>query len=385
MNTLKKLFLIFTIIVGLVCLLLLIMTFQNSSQPSIKSYKVTTYFPVKSDTKPKRVLMYTTWFGISPWPGVKANSYFSDGNGNLCPVSNCVFTYDKEELENSDAVIFHARDIPSIETMRTISLNKNRLKQRWIYYSHESPYYILHDPTAYNYFFNWTMTYRYKSDIFMPYRYYRKITPEERMKVIQGVNYAQAKDKLIAWSVSNCGRIRDKIVNKLLKYVKISISGKCSKKFNQNYKCKRSSRQCEVDYKKSKFYLAFENSMCLDYVTEKYWSAPFINNMVPIVLGSNYDEKVAIPGSFINALDFPSIKALASYIQFLDKNDTAYNEYFKWKSKYTFDESFSSDCQLCAMLHNDSLPVKIYKNLDIFWGRSTCNQRAEDIKRLLKD
>lgn len=385
MTPLKNIFVFLTVIVGLAFLLFLHMGIGNSSQPNIKSDEVRTIFPMTTDTNPKRVLIYTPVFGVFPWPGVKTNNYFSDGNGKLCPVSNCVFTFDKKDLEISDAVIFHATDVPSIEAMKKISLNKNRLNQRWIYFSHENPYHVNHDLTAYNFFFNWTMTYRYESDIFNPYRYYRELKPEEPRKVLPDVNYALGKDKLVAWSVSNCGRIRDKIVSKLLKYIKITISGKCAKKFNQKSDCIRGSRQCEMQYKRFKFYLSFENGMCLDYVTEKYWYKPFENNMVPIVLGSNYDKRVAIPGSYINVLDFPSLKALAGYLQYLDKNDTAYNEYFMWKQKYTFHESFSADCRICANLHNDSLPVKVYKNLDVFWGGATCDQHAEDIKRLLKD
>ena len=41
--------------------------------------------------------------------------------------------------------------------------------------------------------------------------------------------------------------------------------------------------------------------------------------------GADY-KKIAIPGSFINVLDFPSVKALADYLLYLDKNNTAYNE-----------------------------------------------------------
>jgi alpha-1,3-fucosyltransferase len=40
-----------------------------------------------------------------------------------------------------------------------------------------------------------------------------------------------------------------------------------------------------------KFYLSFENSLCSDYVTEKFWK--ILNfNIVPIVLGGANYEKV---------------------------------------------------------------------------------------------
>ena len=54
-----------------------------------------------------------------------------------------------------------------------------------------------------------------------------------------------------------------------------------------------------------KFVIAFENSMCWDYITEKF----FYNlqlNIIPIVLDlhGNY-ARVAPTNSYINALDFP--------------------------------------------------------------------------------
>ncbi|VDO08584.1 unnamed protein product [Rodentolepis nana] len=58
----------------------------------------------------------------------------------------------------------------------------------------------------------------------------------------------------------------------------------------------------------------------------------FSNGMVPIVLGAYKEdyENVLPPHSYINVDDFDSIQELAEYLQFLDKNDTAYAQYFAW-------------------------------------------------------
>lgn len=58
------------------------------------------------------------------------------------------------------------------------------------------------------------------------------------------------------------------LVRTLQQYVEVDIYGKCG-----SLKCQRSQqRECyrmlERDYK---FYLAFENSLCADYVTEKFF------------------------------------------------------------------------------------------------------------------
>lgn len=58
----------------------------------------------------------------------------------------------------------------------------------------------------------------------------------------------------------------------------------------------------ERDYK---FYLSFENSICRDYVTEKFYNA-LLFKTVPIVYGGANYSAVAPKGSYINVRDFPS-------------------------------------------------------------------------------
>ena len=78
-----------------------------------------------------------------------------------------------------------------------------------------------------------------------------------------------------------------------------------------------------------KFYLSFENSVCLDYVTEKVfrWSD---YDVVPVVYGFGHENLGIPPDAYINLLNFESLKDLADYLMYLDSNDTAYNEYFRW-------------------------------------------------------
>ncbi len=55
--------------------------------------------------------------------------------------------------------------------------------------------------------------------------------------------------------------------------------------------------------------------------------------MVPIVLGAYKEDYLNIvpPQSYINVDDFRSIQELASYLKYLDKNDTAYAAHFAWR------------------------------------------------------
>ena len=56
-------------------------------------------------------------------------------------------------------------------------------------------------------------------------------------------------------------------------------------------------------------------------------------DIVPVVLGGGDYAHSAPPGSYIDALAFPTVARLAEYLLYLDANDTAYNEYFRWVLK----------------------------------------------------
>ena len=106
-----------------------------------------------------------------------------------------------------------------------------------------------------------------------------------------------------------------------------------------------------------KFYLAFENQWhCRDYITEKVWTNGFRSETVPVVWGATKkDYEAALPpNSFIFADDY-SPEELTNYLNYLDKNDTAYMEYFRWRtlkiSQMANNGRQSGVCQLCRILH----------------------------------
>ncbi len=57
------------------------------------------------------------------------------------------------------------------------------------------------------------------------------------------------------------------------------------------------------------------------------------HQMVPIVLGAYKEDYISTlpPQSYINVDDFRSIRQLATYLKYLDRNDTAYAAYFAWR------------------------------------------------------
>ena len=63
------------------------------------------------------------------------------------------------------------------------------------------------------------------------------------------------------------------------------------------------SISCLLPYK---FYLAFENSDCEDYITEKFWRTLNKTLSIPIVMGKGNYKALAPPNSYIHVDDFTS-------------------------------------------------------------------------------
>lgn len=115
----------------------------------------------------------------------------------------------------------------------------------------------------------------------------------------------------------------------------------------------------EEDLDKYYFYLAFENSKCKDYITEKFFRGLQVRGgdqvqnpqaaSVPVVLGGADYTSIAPPHSHINVRDFPSPAELATHLRHLMATPAEYTAYFWWKSHYRV----SSDVD---PLHPHSLP-----------------------------
>lgn len=180
---------------------------------------------------------------------------------NKCPVTNCLFTDDTSLLEKIDAVVFG-------HTLKSqIEPPQNRSHQTWVYCNFESPQYNneeIHQKV------NWTATYRADSVIVSPYAKFLPFKNYTDLPAISPINYAKGKTKMAAIFVSNCHVFNGRLayLRELKKYVKVDIYGDCG-----NLRCTRnSSKSCfEMLKREYKFYLAFENSNCRDYITEKFF------------------------------------------------------------------------------------------------------------------
>ena len=289
-------------------------------------------------------------------------------------------TYDKQRFMDSDLVVFHARNMPRLDHMKEL-LKSRPSSQRWVFALWESPK-KSPDTTPFNGLFNMTWTYRRDSDIWSPYGNYKQLgrgnkTTKMGLKIS---DFTQGKSKLVAWMVSNCkSKLRMSFLHELKKFIKVDVFGKCTGISGKSLSCPRSkTKEC---LKKYKFYLSFENALCKDYITEKYWAHLGDEKVVPVVMGgANYTE-LAIPGSYINVMDFKTVKQLGEYLLYLDKNNTAYNEYFSWRLKYkvSINHIDTSLCSICKWFVSKSqLQSKVYDDLTSYWVKEAkCDEKKQ--------
>ena len=219
------------------------------------------------------ILVYTKFWNEERWVGEKRGECFLDYDRKTqCPLEKFEVTYDKKRFAESDLVIFHAAatNMPSLKHLRSLSKNRTS-SQRWVYQSMESPM-STPDPEPLNGLFNLTWTYRGDADFSAAYAAYVPLSPEEKLNKMASImtDFSQGKSELVAWLVSNCqSQLRMSFVRELKKYIKVDVFGSCSRLFGNPRKCSKSyEKHC---LKRYKFYLSFENVMCKDYITEKYW------------------------------------------------------------------------------------------------------------------
>ena len=338
--------------------------------------------PVKT-SEPKRILYWTGYydrkdmiFGFGKEPFIEAG----------CKVTNCLATDDRSLLDQSDAIIFHAGQYNSSD------LPARRLPhQRYIFYLFETlpmgrnlPYFS----KAVDNVFNWTMTHRRDSDIYIaePYGAIRRkksspwiqqlppnlapgerpVAPAKLMKAFSKNDPRLAKkDKLVAWFCSNqrTHGHREEYIAELGKHIDVDIYGNCG-----NKTClPKNSPRCNNLLDEYKFYLSAENSLCADYVSEKFYRA-LSTDIVPIVYGGADYAAYAPPHSYIHVADFESPKELAEYLKLLDKNEALYLKYFEWKKDYEIlKRPLDGWCDLCEKLNDPTMPSKSYEDMAKWW------------------
>lgn len=211
---------------------------------------------------------------------------------NKCPVTNCEMTNNVERISEADLVIVHMRNaVGKPPTSRPRS-------QRWVFMLYESP---VHSADFKNYdgFFNLTATYRMDTEFANLYekevKYEWKLNESFDETHDFHADKLDNKNKLATAVISNCGASTKRLdyIKAMQKEGKIDVFGKCGSKCPSKYRDGRAGNCKEILAAEYMFYLAFENSYCKDYVTEKFFEV--LNyNIVPVVMGGgNYSYFVS--------------------------------------------------------------------------------------------
>ncbi|XP_053386289.1 alpha-(1,3)-fucosyltransferase fut-5-like [Mercenaria mercenaria] len=328
---------------------------------------------------------------------------------NCFHYQNCEVVYITaftSEILDADAVLIQGNNVPG-------QLPKHRdVDQVFLFVTIESPVYLRYTNVGnkrFHNYFNWTMTYRMDSDI--PY-VYGSVIPNKTNKenVIQSIeinnnfrnidintsfgetvfsnytggvnkNYSdifRQKTETALWFVSHCSTSskREVYASELAKYTNVTKLGRCN--MNRSSSCPQRSNCDTVLAKKYKFYLAFENSLCIDYITEKafLW---FTRDIVIVVRGAIHYEKYLPKGTFIDTHAFKSAKELAQHLNKVGANEEEYTKILKLKDHYTVikerEHAQISYCNLCYKLNNLKNYRKSIENVDDWWTKNACDIR----------
>lgn len=264
---------------------------------------------------------------------------------------------------DSGVVIFHAPYVSHIPPVKQPG-------QIWIFHSLEPPWLHNTDLKQWKRLFNWTISNRRDADILYTYSKFekrkdsnvsREITMSEHSR---SVDVWSTKTKDIAWMVSHCSTSgkRDDYVKILKSYTRVDIYGKCG------------SAVCSRDIMESclrpyKFYLAFENALCIDYVTEKSFGRYTANEtVIPVTRGTLNYSLFLPPGSYIDTANFRKISDLAVYIRNISRNTTILNDFMNWKKHYVLRETAKDVfCELCRRLHfAEEKYTRVYEDVDMW-------------------
>ncbi len=231
-------------------------------------------------------------------------------------------TTDRRRIDEADAVVFH---IPTWSDECDIP---KRPGQKYVALSLESEinYPRLADP-AFLGKFDLTMLYRQDASVWWPY------FGPEIVAALRRPPMPKSADAPIAWfasgAVDRSGRTRWAF--EIMKRVKTHSFGRILRNRVLPADAGRASKLAVIS--KYRFTLAFENSICPDYVTEKFFD-PLIAGSVPVYLGApNVAEFAPDRSCYIDASDFSGPADLADYLAVLATDDREYAKFFSWKSE----------------------------------------------------
>jgi hypothetical protein len=259
------------------------------------------------------ILFYNSFYGAAP------------DLSDLTETDRRCFTSDLGRFDAADAVVFH------LPTLGPVTSLHKREGQLWVLWSVESVinYPAQADPDFLK-FFDLIMTYERKSDVWFPYLPYRATWDAALGRPVPAKTASVPSVMFQSSAFNRSGRIG--YAAELMKHTAVDSFGKVL----------RTAVLADDDGSdvaklraigRYKFCIAMENSVCDDYVTEKFFQ-PLLTGTVPVYLGARNVATFA-PGDdcYIDVRDFSGPRALADHLNALDKDDAAYRRLLAWRRK----------------------------------------------------
>jgi len=216
--------------------------------------------------------------------------------------------------------------------------------------------------TTFDNLFNITAAHKSDSDIRVPYGTECTVADKHSLQTIRNSSneterinaVRRRKTGLIAWFVSNCQTAsrREDYVRKLQQYVPVDVYGHRGIKTCPKHTCRHS--MCELMLNSNyKFYISFENSLCEDYVTEKFFRIRSLN--IVAIARLQYEVtwttvSTPLPGPTLKCETFRRSRVSRTmYLKVLDARPDLYAEYLLGKRVQLIyrgpDEAFI--CRIC--------------------------------------
>lgn len=284
----------------------------------------------------------------------------------LYQIRGCTLTDDPWAYPQVDAVIIHHREIANGEA--DLPPEPRPIAQKWIWMNYESP---THSSGLWflEGVFNLTMSYRTDSDIFLPYGY---LVPRSRTATgfaHQLSHSGRPRKRFVAWVVSNWSETHARVgfYKQLRRFIPVDVFGRAGRPLQ------RGGDSVVRLLRRYTFYLALDNSLHTDYITEKLWNA-VLAGAVPVVLGpsrQNY-ERFLPAEAFIHVEDFPTVRELALYLLTLRDDPARLRRHLNWRRGYSLHlPKFWGEhyCTACRVVSRTKGRTKTVENLRR-WFRS---------------
>ena len=195
------------------------------------------------------------------------------------PTSNYPLTRDKAMFMRAKCVVFHIPNLTQrhFKLLRILRTFKPK-SQVWVAFGNESAEnYPLLNNESFMKLFDLEMSYRKKADIWTPYL-------SHQLPLLKKTSL-EPKAKFCAAFISspyNQSR-RLQILSRLMRYIRVDSYGKIFQTHRlHDDKGHKTKQDIITQYK---FTIAFENSIGVDYVTEKFYQ-PLIAGSIPVYLGA---------------------------------------------------------------------------------------------------